>query len=70
MDFSADHIGFVAAAYALTGAVLVGMILAVVADLRAQRSALAQLEDGHTGRRRRAARTEEPSTAKAEEPST
>jgi heme exporter protein CcmD len=60
MDFSADHIGFVAAAYALTFAVLIGLIFVVVADLRAQRSALARLEGAEGPRRRRAAKAEEP----------
>ena len=62
MDLSADHIGFVAAAYVLTFAVLMGLIGLVVADLRAQRSALARLE-GTDGRRRRAAKTEEAEEA-------
>ena len=61
MDFTADHIGFVAAAYALTFAVLAGLIVLVVADLRSQRNALEKLEGSAGSRRRRAARVEEPS---------
>jgi len=63
MDFSADHIGFVAAAYGLTFAVLAGLILMVLADHRAQRTALERL--GGTGdapRRRKAIDAREPAT--------
>lgn len=59
MDFSADHIGFVTAAYGLTFAVLTGLIVIVLADLRAQRKALSRLEGTEGARHRRAAKTEE-----------
>jgi heme exporter protein CcmD len=42
----ASHIGFVIAAYAIAAAVLIGMVLAVFADYRAQREALRRLEGG------------------------
>lgn len=38
------HIGFVVAAYALAAIVLVGMVVAVFADYRAQQKALRRLE--------------------------
>jgi heme exporter protein CcmD len=38
------HIGFVVAAYAIAAVVLVGMVVAVFADYRAQRQALKRLE--------------------------
>ena len=59
MDFTADHIGFVTAAYGLTFAVLTGLIFMVLADLRAQRKALTRLEGEAGPRRRRTARAEE-----------
>ena len=61
MDFSADHIGFVAAAYGLTGIVLVGLIIVVIAGAHAQHRALRKLEDGATSRRRKPVRAEEKS---------
>ena len=45
----APHIGFVVTAYALAGATLVGMVLAVVADYRAQLKALRRLEGAPGG---------------------
>jgi heme exporter protein D len=39
-----DHAGFVAAAYLLTAVVLAGLIVWVLADGRAQRRRLAELE--------------------------
>jgi heme exporter protein CcmD len=41
---SDPHIGFVIAAYALAAIVLIGMVVAVFADYRAQRQALRRLE--------------------------
>jgi heme exporter protein CcmD len=38
------HIGFVVAAYAVAAVVLIGMVVAVVADYRSQRRALRRLE--------------------------
>jgi heme exporter protein CcmD len=43
------HIGFVIAAYAVAGVVLVGMVAAVFADYRAQLKALRRLEGGRAG---------------------
>jgi heme exporter protein CcmD len=45
------HIGFVVAAYAIAAIVLVGMVVAVLADYRALRKALRRLEsdDGRSG---------------------
>ena len=54
MNFAADHIGFVLAAYGITFVVLAGLIAMVLVDLRAQRAALAELEGKSEGRRRRA----------------
>jgi heme exporter protein CcmD len=39
----ADHTGFIVAAYAVTGVVLLGMVAAVLADHRALRRTLASL---------------------------
>jgi hypothetical protein len=39
------HWGFVAAAYAIAAATILGMILATLADFRAQSAALRLLED-------------------------
>ncbi len=61
LDFSADHIGFVAAAYGLTGIVLVGLIIVVIGGARAQRSALQKLEGDAASRRRKPVRAEEKS---------
>jgi heme exporter protein CcmD len=44
-----DHINFVIAAYAIAAIVLVGMIIAVFADYRAQQAALRRLEGGRQG---------------------
>jgi heme exporter protein CcmD len=41
---SSSHIGFIAAAYGLTMAVLLGMILAILADYRRLRKSLSRLE--------------------------
>jgi heme exporter protein CcmD len=38
------HLGFVIAAYSVAAVVLIGMVVAVVADYRAQREALRRLE--------------------------
>ena len=45
---SDPHLGFIVAAYALTGIVLIGLVAAIVLDGRTQRRALARLEQ--TGR--------------------
>lgn len=45
------YAGYVGAAYAATVIVLAGMIVWVVADLRAQKRRLARLEAGGLGRR-------------------
>ena len=49
---SDPHIGFVIAAYAIAAIVLIGMVIAVFADYRAQQRALARLEsrDGQAER--------------------
>jgi heme exporter protein CcmD len=44
-----SHIGFVGAAYALAGATLIGMIVAVLADYRGQLRALRRLEGAPRG---------------------
>ncbi|MGD0720439.1 MAG: heme exporter protein CcmD [Roseiarcus sp.] len=41
----ADHWGFVAAAYGVATVVILAMILATLADYRAQRAALRRVED-------------------------
>ncbi|HEV3045326.1 MAG TPA: heme exporter protein CcmD [Roseiarcus sp.] len=41
-----NHVGFVIAAYAIAAVVLIGMVLAVFADYRAQQKALRRLEGG------------------------
>jgi hypothetical protein len=41
----ASHWGFVAAAYAIAAATILAMILATLADFRAQSAALRRLED-------------------------
>ena len=41
---SDPHIGFVVAAYAVAAIVLIGMVVAVFADYRAQQQALRRLE--------------------------
>ena len=38
------HLGFIVAAYSLTTVVLIGLVAAIVLDGRAQRRALARLE--------------------------
>ena len=48
-----DHAGFIIAAYLVTGMVLIGLVLAIIADGRAQRRRLAELEA--QGIRRRSA---------------
>ncbi|HLW92136.1 MAG TPA: heme exporter protein CcmD [Roseiarcus sp.] len=45
----ASHIGFVIAAYAVAGVVLIGMVVAVFTDYRAQLKALRRLEGGRGG---------------------
>jgi heme exporter protein CcmD len=40
-----QHWGFVAAAYAIAAATIVGMIVATLVDFRAQSAALRRLED-------------------------
>lgn len=63
MDLSADHIGFVAAAYGLSFVVLAGLILMVLVDNRAQRGALEKLGGaGDAPRRRKAIDAREPAT--------
>ena len=52
----AAHWGFVIASYAVTAAVLVGLIVAIVFDLRHQKRRVADLEA--TGGRRRAPASE------------
>jgi heme exporter protein CcmD len=44
MDFSAPHVGFVIAAYALSAALLVGLTLVVIFRDRALRREAAKLE--------------------------
>lgn len=62
LDMSAAHIGFVLTAYALTFVVLLGLIVVIAADLKAQRTALAKLEDAGAPRRRRATSTQKAKT--------
>jgi heme exporter protein CcmD len=45
----AAHIGFVIAAYAIAAIVLVGMVVAVFVDYRAQQRALRRLEGDREG---------------------
>ncbi len=40
----ADHLGFIVAAYSVTAAVLLGLVVWVVADGRVQKAALAELD--------------------------
>jgi heme exporter protein D len=44
MEAASDHTGFILAAYLVTAAVLVGMFLWILADGRAQKRRLADLE--------------------------
>jgi len=53
MDTAASHTGFIIAAYLVTAAVLIGLIVWVIADGRAQKRRLADLEA--RGIRRRSA---------------
>ena len=53
MEAASDHAGFILAAYCIAAVVLVGLIAYVVADGRAQRRRLAELES--RGIRRRSA---------------
>ena len=46
-----SYAGYVGAAYLATAIVVIGMIVWVVGDLRAQKRRLAQLEAGGLGRR-------------------
>ena len=39
-----SHLGFIVAAYSVTAAVLLGLVVWVVADGRAQKAALAELD--------------------------
>ncbi|MEJ1159800.1 heme exporter protein CcmD [Prosthecomicrobium sp. N25] len=52
------HWGFIVGAYALAGLVMVGLVVWVLADLKAQRRILADLEA--RGVRRRSARDTDP----------
>jgi heme exporter protein CcmD len=45
------HAGFILAAYLATAAILTGLALAILLDRRAQRRALAALEERGAGRR-------------------
>jgi heme exporter protein CcmD len=45
------HAGFILAAYLATAAILIGLTLAILIDRRAQRRALAALEERGAGRR-------------------
>jgi heme exporter protein CcmD len=45
------HAGFILAAYLATAAILIGLTLAILLDRRAQRRALAALEERGAGRR-------------------
>jgi heme exporter protein CcmD len=45
------HAGFILAAYLATAAILAGLTLAILIDRRAQRRALAALEERGAGRR-------------------
>jgi heme exporter protein CcmD len=45
------HAGFILAAYLATAAILTGLTLAILLDRRAQRRALAALEERGAGRR-------------------
>lgn len=68
MDLSSSHIGFVLVAYAITAAVLLGLTLWIIIDLKAQRTALARLEDGSAPhRRRKAAQAREATQAQEAE---
>ena len=60
MNFAADHIGFVIAAYAVTFVVLSALVVAVVAATRARRAELERLEASDAPRRRRASGAREP----------
>ncbi|MGI9416157.1 MAG: heme exporter protein CcmD [Hyphomicrobiales bacterium] len=63
MDFSAPHIAFVLVAYGITFAVLAGLVIVTVFDIRSQRAQLARLEDEPDApRRRRATDREVPSS--------
>ena len=55
MDFAAPHIGFVVAAYAISAAVIAGMIAAVLTRYRSTARHLAELEAKGAPRRRRIA---------------
>lgn len=60
MNFAADHIGYVIAAYAVTFVVLAALIVTVVATMRAQRTELTRLEANDAPRRRKASSAREP----------
>jgi heme exporter protein D len=51
IDFSAPHIGFVIACYAITLVVLAGLVLWILARSRAITNRLEQLQRSGTGRR-------------------
>ncbi len=48
-----EHAGFILASYAVTAAVVGGLVLRAILDHRAQRRALADLESRGIGRRSR-----------------
>lgn len=56
-----DYFGFIASAYGISALLLVGLALWIVLDARAQRRALAALEDKGVRRRSAAVRPENPS---------
>lgn len=51
MEALGPHAGFILAAYLATAAILAGLIFAILLDRRAQRQALAALEERGAGRR-------------------
>ena len=55
VDFAAPHIGFVIASYAISAAVIAGMIAAVLSRYRATARRLADLEAKGAPRRRKTA---------------
>ena len=56
-----DYFGFIASAYLISALLLAGLALWIVLDARAQRRAIAALEEKGVRRRSSNARTESPS---------
>ena len=52
MDFSAPHVGFVIAAYALSAAVIIGLAASIGLSLRARQRELKSLEERQAPRRK------------------